>query len=127
MQQLLYFYLTTFSHFRLAAFMAPIPLSLVFTVCSIVGNFQKSSSPRRKRNDLSCSIALLIILFFQLIEKFGFFMQLLHENFNFEIVIGNPDGDQTLKTFLGYCYTVGFTFVKIGFAISIFRFQRYYF
>jgi hypothetical protein len=92
---------------RLAAFMAPIPLSLVFTVCSIVGYFQKSpSTPRRKHNDLSCSIALLIILFFQLIEKFGFFMQLLHENFNFEIVVGNPGGDRTLKYFLGFCYTL---------------------
>uniref|UniRef100_A0A914DQU6 Uncharacterized protein n=1 Tax=Acrobeloides nanus TaxID=290746 RepID=A0A914DQU6_9BILA len=84
---------------RLVALIAPPLLALVFTVCSVIRLVQKA--PTTYRNyDLSCSLTLLLILLVQLVEKFSFFLELLSENFHFEITMGNAEDNRVLHRIL---------------------------
>uniref|UniRef100_A0AC34R7S9 Uncharacterized protein n=1 Tax=Panagrolaimus sp. JU765 TaxID=591449 RepID=A0AC34R7S9_9BILA len=89
---------------RFACFLIPNPLSLVLAVCAVVRLVQRPTCVRRKKDDLSCAATLLFILLLQLIEKFGLFLELLQNNFNFEITMGSREDDLTLNIFLGYLY-----------------------
>ena len=93
--------------FRLVALITPPLLGLVFTVCSVIRLIQKA--PTTYRNyDLSCSSTLLLILMVQLVEKFGFFIELLSANFHFEITMGNAENNQVLHAILKKYFQVGF-------------------
>ncbi|KAI6191270.1 hypothetical protein M3Y97_00210300 [Aphelenchoides bicaudatus] len=81
----------------------PTLLALVFTVCSSVRLIQERaiSNPN---HDLSCTITLLVILFVQLFEKCGLFLELLHANYMIEIVTGTKFGDDLLRNLLETTY-----------------------
>lgn len=93
--------------FSLCSLTVPTLLALVFTVCSSVRLIQERaiSNPN---HDLSCTITLLLILFVQLVEKCGLFLELLHASYMIEIVVGTKFGDELVKSLLEMSYIVSF-------------------
>lgn len=52
------------------------------------------------------SIALVLIVLLDIIQKFGLFLELLKINFMFEIVIGEQESDAVLTNILNFYYEV---------------------
>ncbi|CAD5229041.1 unnamed protein product [Bursaphelenchus okinawaensis] len=90
---------------KLVFWLTPTLLALIFTSCSVARLLQDSYSSNPNHN-LPCSVSLFLLLIIQIVEKFGHFLNLLHENFRVHIVVGSSHANQVLDRCLSAFYSL---------------------